>query len=107
MKLKLKELPELDDEFVKDVSEFDTLDELKTDIRSKQEENNKEKAKKEYEEELLNKVVEAANVDIPQVMVEREIDYIIKDLEYRLKYQRLNLEKYVELMGTTMEAIKK
>lgn len=105
--IKTKELPELDDEFVKDISEFDSLEELKQDIKRKQEEENTAKAKKEFEEELLKKVVEGASVDIPQVMVEREIDYIIKDLEYRLNYQRLNLEKYIELMGTTMEALRK
>ena len=104
--IKTKELPVLDDEFVKDVSEFDTLEDLKNDIKRKQEENNKAKAKKEYEEELLNKVIAGAKVDVPQVMIEREIDYFIKDLEYRLNYQHLNLEKYIELMGTSMEAVR-
>lgn len=105
--VKVKELPELDDEFVKDVSEFDTLDELKADITKKQEENNTQKAKKEFEDELLNKAVESATVDIPQVMVEREIDYMLKDLDYRLKYQGMSIEKYAELMGTTIEAMRK
>lgn len=105
--IKVKELPELDDEFVKDVSEFDTVEELKADIRKKQEDNNAAKAKKEFEEALLNKAVSAAAVDIPQVMVEREIDYMIKDLDYRLKYQGISVEKYAELMGTTIDAMRK
>jgi trigger factor len=105
--IKVKELPELDDEFVKDVSEFDTLEELKADIIKKQEENNEIKAKREFEEELLNKVVAGATVEIPQVMVEREIDYMIKDLDYRLQYQGLKIDKYIEIMGTTMEDMRK
>lgn len=105
--IKVKELPALDDEFVKDVSEFDTLDELKADITKKQEENNNQRAKKEFEEELLKKVVEGSTVEIPQPMVEREIDYMIKDLDYRLQYQGMKIDKYIELMGTTMEALRK
>lgn len=105
--IKVKELPALDDEFVKDVSEFDTLDELKADITKKQEESNTDKAKKEFEDEILNKVAEASTVEIPQVMVEREIDYMLKDLDYRLQYQGISIDKYVELMGTTMEALRK
>lgn len=105
--IKVKELPELDDEFVKDVSEFDTLEELKNDIRSKQEEANKQKEKREFEDDLLNKVVSASNVEIPQVMIEREIDYMVKDLDYRLQYQGMTLDKYIELMGITMDALRK
>lgn len=105
--IKVKELPELDDEFVKDVSEFDTLDELKADITKKQEDSNNDKAKKEFEEELLNKVADSCSVEIPQVMVEREIDYMLKDLDYRLQYQGMSIDKYVELMGTTLEALRK
>lgn len=104
--IKAKELPALDDEFVKDVSEFDTIDELKADIRKKQEATNADKAKKEFEDELLKKVSDAATVEIPQVMAEREIDYMIKDLDYRLQYQGLNIEKYVELIGSSMDAIR-
>lgn len=104
--IKIKELPQLDDEFAKDVSEFDTVDELKADLRNKAEENNNKKAKRDYEEELLNKISEAAVVEIPQVMVEREIDYMVKDLEYRLQYQGMKLDKYVELMGITMDALR-
>lgn len=104
--IKAKELPELDDELAKDVSEFDTLDELKADIRAKQEKNNGEKAKREYENQVVNKVVDAAEVDIPEVMIEREIDYMVKDLDYRLKYQGMDVQKYAEMMGTTIDAIR-
>jgi trigger factor len=104
--IKVKELPELDDEFAKDVSEFDTLDELKADLRKKQEENNTEKAKKDFEDEAVKKVVDAAQVVIPDIMIEREIDYMVKDLDYRLKYQNLDVDKYVELLGINMETLR-
>ena len=104
--IKVKELPNLDDEFTKDVSEFDTLDELKADIRSRQEKNNEEKATKEMEDELVNKVVEVSEVKIPDIMVEREVDYMVKDLDNRLKYQSLDINKYIEILGTTIEALK-
>lgn len=105
--IKFKELPELDDEFAKDVSEFDTLEELKQDIRKKQEETNANRAKREYEDEVVKKVVEASEVEIPEVMVEKEIDYLINDLNYRLKYQGLDINKYAQLMGTTVEDMRK
>lgn len=104
--VKVKELPELDDEFAKDVSEFDTLAELTEDIKKKQEENNAIRAKKEYEDEITKKVVEAAEVEVPQAMIDREVDFMVKDLDYRLKYQGLNVEKYIELMGITMDTLK-
>lgn len=104
--IKAKELPELDDEFSKDVSEFDTLDELKADIRAKQEENNNAKAKKDFENEVVTKVVEASEIEIPEVMVDREVEYMVKDLDYRLKYQGMDIQKYTEMMGITVEAIK-
>lgn len=104
--IKAKELPELDDELAKDVSEFDTLDELKADIRAKQEKNNSDRAKKEFENAVVGKVVEAAEIEIPEVMVDREIDYMVKDLDYRLKYQGMDIQKYTEMMGITIDAIK-
>lgn len=104
--LKAKELPELDDELAKDVSEFDTLEELKADIKAKQEENNNQKAKKDFENGVITKVVEASEVEIPQAMVDREVEYMVKDLDYRLKYQGMDIQKYTEMMGITVDAIK-
>lgn len=104
--IKIKEMPALDDEFAKDVSEFDTLSELKEDVKKKLEESYSFRAKKEFEDETLKKVVDAAQVAIPESMINREIDYMVKDLDYRLKYQGLNIEKYVELMGITMDKIR-
>jgi trigger factor len=104
--IKTKELPELDDELAKDVSEFDTLDELKADIKSKQEANNSQKAKRDFENQVVTKVVDASEIEIPEVMVDREVEYMVKDLDYRLKYQGMDIQKYTEMMGITVDAIK-
>ena len=101
--IKIKELPAIDDEFVKDVSEFDTLAELKADIKKKLEEENAQKAKYEMEEEAIKAVCAKAEVDIPHVMIHNEIDGYIQDMEQRLSYQGLKLENYLELMGKTMQ----
>ncbi|MDZ7548995.1 trigger factor, partial [Clostridium perfringens] len=98
--IKIKELPEIDDEFAKEVSEFDTLVELKEDITKKMEESNKVREEKEYEEAVIKAVVENAKVEIPAVMVEKEIDTMVKNLEQRLQYQGLNLEQYFQFTGT-------
>ncbi len=104
--IKTKELPALDDEFAKDVSEFDTLEDLKKDERRKLEEANAEKAKKEYEDKVVEKAIEACEVEIPEAMIDREADYMIKDIDYRLQYQGLNVEKYAQILGTTIDAMK-
>ena len=105
--LKKKELPELDDEFAKDVSEFDTLKELKADIKSKQEKQNEEKAKYETQDAVIKELCKDVKVDIPSGMIEMEIDNMIKDIEQRLSYQGLKLEQYLQMMGKTMEDIRK
>lgn len=104
--VKVKEVPELNDEFAKDSSEFETLADLKADIKKKLEEANAEKAKREYEDELIKKVTENAEVDIPDVMIEKEVDFMVRDLEMKLKYQGLNIEKYLELLGMTMDKLR-
>lgn len=98
--IKVKELPEIDDEFAKEVSEFDTLAELKEDITKKMEEANKNREEREYEDAIIKAVVENAKAEIPTVMVEKEIDTMVKNLEQRLQYQGLNLEQYFQFTGT-------
>ena len=98
--IKVKELPEIDDEFAKEASEFDTLEELKADITKKMEEVNTNRAEKEHEEAIIKAVVENAKVEVPAVMVEKEIDSMVKNLEQRLQYQGLNLEQYFQFTGT-------
>jgi len=105
--IKVKELPQLDDEFAKDVSEFDTLEELKNDIRSKQEEQAKSREKAENENKVVEKAIEGSQVEIPEVMIERQIDTEVSEFDYRLKYQGLDINKYFELTQTTMEDLRK
>ena len=105
--IKKKELPELDDEFAKDVSEFDTLKELKADIKAKKEKQNEEKTKYETQDAVIKALCEKTKVEIPSGMVEMEVENMLKDFEQRLAYQGLNLEQYFKMMGKTEEEVKK
>lgn len=105
--IKKKELPAMDDEFAKDVSEFDTLDELKNSIKEKLEEQNASKAKYETEEAAIKAVSEATEIDIPSGMIETETDNMIKDIEQRLSYQGLKLDQYLQIMNKSEEDMRK
>ena len=98
--IKVKELPELDDEFAKEASEFETIADLKADVTKKLEETNIERAEREYEEAVINAVAENAKVEIPAVMVEKEVDKMVQNLEQRLQYQGLTLDQYFQFTGT-------
>lgn len=104
--IKVKELPEINDEFAKDVSEFDTLEEYKNDIRKKLEEYNEKRAKSEFENSMVDAITEASEVDIPPVMIENQIDDMIEDLNYRLMYQGLKLEDYLKYTNSDMEKLR-
>jgi len=104
--IKVKELQELDDEFAKEVSEFDTLAELKEDIKKKAEEHNAQKADREFENDVITAAVETATIDLPEVMVEKEIDAMIGDLENRLRYQGLTLDQYMEFTGSSVDKMR-
>ena len=99
--IKEKQMPEIDDELAKDVSEFDTLEELKADIKAKQEEENEKKAKFETEEEAIKAVSEQVEIEIPSGMIDTEVDNMIKSFEVRLSYQGLGLEQYLKFIGKT------
>ena len=105
--IKKKELPELDDEFAKDVSEFDTLAELKASIKEKIEKNNEQRQKYETEDLAIKAVCGDVKVDIPSGMVEFEVENMMKDFEQRLSYQGLNLDQYLKMIGKTEEKMKK
>ena len=105
--IKRKELPELDDEFAKDVSEFDTLAELKASIKEKIEKNNEQRQKYETEDLAIKAVCGDVKVDIPSGMVEFEVENMMKDFEQRLSYQGLNLDQYLKMIGKTEEEMKK
>ncbi len=97
--IKKKELPKMDDEFAKDVSEFDTLEELKNNIKDRLQKENDEKAKYETEDAAIKAVCDDVKLDIPSGMIETEIDNMLKDTEQRLQYQGLTLEQYYKLIG--------
>ena len=97
--IKEKQLPTIDDEFAKDVSEFDTLKELKDSIKEKMEKENEERAKHETEDAAIEEVCKNTNIDIPGGMIDLEIDNIMQNLDQRLSYQGLNLEQYLKMMG--------
>ncbi len=105
--IKKKELPELDDEFAKDTSEFDTLKELKESIKEKLEEENKKRAKYETEDEAIKKVCETVDIEIPSGMIETEIDNAVNEVKARLQYQGMTLESYLDMIGKTMEEFRK
>ena len=105
--IKKKELPTLDDEFAKDVSEFDTLKELKESIKEKKQKQNDERAKYETEDAVIKAVCENVKVDIPSGMVETETENMLKEMEQRLAYQGLKLEQYLQMMGKTKEEMQK
>ena len=104
--IKVKELPELDDEFAKDVSEFDTLEELKKDVKEKLSAAGKEKAAHETEENVIKAVCDATEIDIPEAMINSQIDKMIRDFDMQMRYQGLNLEQYMKYTGTTLDSLK-
>ena len=105
--IKKKELPKLDDEFAKDVSEFDTLKELKESIKQKIEEENKTKAKYEMQDAAVKAVCDAVEIDIPSGMIETEVDNMVREIEQRLSYQGMKLENYLQMIGKTNEEFRK
>ncbi len=101
--VKYKELPELDDEFAKDVSEYDTLDELKASIRKNIEERNAKMAEQEMENKLVDMAIEKMEGEIPEAMYESKMDELVQDFEYRLQQQGMNLKTYLQYLGQDME----
>jgi trigger factor len=104
--VKVKELPELDDEFAKDVSEFDTLEDYKNSIRVELEKQLKDQEKIETENKIVEKVVEMSSFDVPEGMIQSQIDNEIKDFEYRVGMQGFNMERYLELTGMSVEELR-
>lgn len=104
--LKAKELPELDDEFAKDASEFDTLEEYKADLKKNIEEKKQKQTEQDFENEVLDALVAVMEAEIPQVMFDKKTDEKINELSQRLQMQGLTLDTYVQYMGGDMEAFK-
>ena len=104
--VKYKELPALDDDFAKDVSEYDTLDELKASIRKGMEENNDRQADQQVENDLIEQVVNGMQAEIPQAMYDSRVDELVRDFEYRLSQQGLKMDMYLQYMGMTMDQLR-
>lgn len=104
--IKRKELPALDDEFAKDVSEFDTLDEFKSDLKKQLADRKSKEAEAEREKVLVDKVGENAEVEIPEAMVESEVQNMVRDFDNRLRAQGMNLDMFLGFSGQTVEDLK-
>ena len=104
--IKKRELPELDDDFASEVSEFETMDEFKADVRKKLEGAAQNKAKVETENAIVDKAIENATFDIPEAMLETQIDNNVRDFAQRISYQGMNLDMYLQYTGMTMEAMR-
>ena len=105
--IKKKELPEIDDEFAKDVSEFDTLKELKADTEKKLQEEQDNKAKNELDEAAVKAVSDISEVDIANGMIDMELESMMEDMNRRLSYQGMNFDQYLQMIGKTREDFKK
>ena len=104
--LRTREMPVLDDEFAKDVSEFDTLSELREDIRKHLTEHAEEHAKKDFENAVMEKVTETLEGEVPAVMIDHQVDEDVHEFEYRLSGQGLRLKDYLKYLGQTEEQLR-
>ena len=104
--IKVKELPELDDEFAKDISEFDTLEELKADIKDHLEDQNENRAKEELNQAAINAVIENTDLELPKAMVDAEVDAYVEDMQRNLSRQGLSIEQYLGFLGKNINEFK-
>lgn len=104
--IKKKELPEIDDEFVKDVSEFDTLDEYKADLKEKLQKNKTKEVENDVENQIIDKLVELVQADIPEAMYRNRINEDIREFGYRLQSQGLDLDTYMKYTGMDMDGFR-
>lgn len=105
--IKVKELPAIDDEFAKDVSEFDTLAELKADLKAKALERKQKIADNDVENDLVDQLIDLVKVEIPQAMIEKRVDQNIEDFAYRLQMQGMDMNTYIQYMGGNKEEFRK
>lgn len=103
--IKVKELPEADDEFAKDVSEFDTLEEYRADLKRKVEERKTADAKAKKEDAVIEKIIEGAQMEIPEAMIETQAEYLVDDFAQRLQMQGMSMDQYMQYTGATIESM--
>ena len=101
--IKFEELPELDDEFAKDVSEFDTLDEYKADLKKKMTEYMDAQADRAVEQAIMEKIIEGMSVEVPDAMIEQQIDTMINEYDQNMRQQGLDIQTYLKYTGMKME----
>ena len=103
--IKVKELPELDDDFAQDVSDFDTLEEYKADVRKKVEEKKAAEAKAQKEDAVIEKIIEGATMEIPEAMVKTQAERMVDEFAQRLQMQGLTMEQYLQFTGGNVQAL--
>lgn len=105
--IKKKELPEINDEFIKDAVGAESVSAYKEEVKAKLEKQNADRADRELEDEMIKKISETSDVEIPDAMIENQIDRMVQEMEYRLSYQGLKLADYLKYMGKSMEDFRK
>lgn len=105
--IKVKELPEVNDEFIKDAVGAESVDAYKAETRERLEKQNADRAERELEDEMVKKITETSDVEIPDALIENQIDRMVQEMEYRLSYQGLKLEDYLKYMDKSMEDFRK
>ena len=105
--IKKKELPEINDEFVKDAVGAESVDAYKAEVKERLEKQNADRAERELEDEMVKKITDGAEIDIPDAMIEHQIDHMVEEMSYRLSYQGLKLEDYLKYIGKSMEDYRK
>ena len=105
--IKEKILPELDDEFAKDISEFDTLEDYRKDVNKKVKQRKENQAKAEKEQEAIEKFIKKVEVVIPEGMIDEEVEKMVEEMNANLSYQGLNIDQYLQYMGITLDDYKK
>ncbi|MBR5388053.1 MAG: trigger factor [Clostridia bacterium] len=105
--IKKKELPEINDEFVKDAVGAESVDAYRAEVKEKLGKQNADRAERELEDEMVKKITDGAEIDIPDAMIEHQIDHMVEEMSYRLSYQGLKLEDYLKYIGKSMEDYRK
>ena len=106
-KIEKTELPEINDEFIKDAVGAESLEAYKAEVKERLTKQNADRAEREYENELVNKIADSSEVEIPDALIESQIDHMVGDMEYRMQYQGLKFEDYLKYVGKTMEDYRK
>ncbi len=106
-KIEKKVLPEIDDKYVSDTTEYETLDEYKKSIKENLIKMAQERIERDYEVKVLDEIAEKSNIDVPKSMIEHEVHHMVEDFEHRLSHQGMNLETYLNYIGKTLDEFKK